>query len=149
MAIVDLMDERIVKVPITSTSKVDILKELVDVLYEAGKVSETQKAVDALIARENQGSTGLEAGIAVPHAKTEAVDEIAMALGISPSGVDFEAADGKLSHLFFLILAPPDKPGLHVELLSEIARLCGSPSVVKALMQANSPKEVVEIFKDE
>ena len=149
MALVDLMEERIIKVPITSSSKVDILKELVDVLYDAGKVSDVQKAVDALIARENQGSTGLEAGIAVPHAKTDAVNDIAMALGISPSGVDFEAADGKPSHLFFLILAPPDKPGLHVELLSEIARLCGSPSVVKALMQANSSKDVIEIFQDD
>lgn len=149
MAIVDIIEERIVKVPIASTSKVDILKELVEVLYEAGKVSDAHKAVDALIARENQGSTGLEAGIAVPHAKTDAVTDIAMALGISPSGVDFEAADGKLSHLFFLILAPPDKPGLHVELLSEIARLCSSPAVVKALMQANSSKEVVDLFKDE
>lgn len=151
MALVDLVDETVVKVPITSTGKFDVLQELVEILVEAGKVKESDKSVvlDALIERENQGSTGLEKGIAVPHAKTDVVDSVTLSIGVSPGGVDFEALDGNPSHLFFCMLASPDQPGKHVEILSEIARLTKSPSVVKLLTSATSVADVVEVFSEE
>ncbi len=149
MALVDLVEEKVVKVPIESTDKYGIIQELVDVLDKAGKIQDRNKAMTALMDREQQGSTGLEAGIAVPHAKTEAVNTITLAIGVSPKGVDFEAMDGKPSHIFFLMLAPPNQPGKHVEILSEIARLTKSPSVMKLLTNASSPKDVVEVFTDE
>jgi nitrogen PTS system EIIA component len=149
MALLDLIEEKVVKVPLDSKDKFGIIEELVDLLDNAGKIEDRTKAMDALIARENQGSTGLEQGIAVPHAKTDAVKNIALAVGVSPSGVDFEAMDGKPSHLFFLMLAPPDQPSQHVEILSEIARLTKSPAVMKLLLSAASPKDVVEVFTED
>ncbi len=148
MTLVDLVDKDIIKVPITSKDKVDILKELVDVLDKAGKVKDPDQAVDDLIARENQGSTGLEQGIAVPHAKTDSVDSITVSIGVSPGGVDFEAMDGEPSYIFFLMLAPPNQPGQHVEILSEIARLCQSPAVLKSLKTAGSADDVLELFEE-
>ncbi len=151
MALIDLIEESVVKVPLTSTTKFDVLEELVDVLVDAGSVSgENRSAVlDALIARENQGSTGLEQGIAVPHAKTDLVDTVTISIGVSPEGIDFEALDGKPSHLFFCMLASPSQPGKHVEILSEIARLTKSPSVLKLLTSATSVQDVMEVFSEE
>lgn len=149
MALVDLVEESVVKVPLSSTEKFGVLEELVDVLADAGKIEDRDAILDALIQRENQGSTGLEQGIAVPHAKTEAVDSITISIGISPEGVDFEALDGKPSHVFFCMLAPPSQPGKHVEILSEIARLTKSPSVLKLLSTAGSVRDVLDVFAEE
>ena len=149
MALVDLVEESVVKVPLTATDKFGVLDELTEVLLRAGKISDKDAILDALIQRENQGSTGLEQGIAVPHAKTERVDAVTVAIGISPAGVDFEAMDGKPSHVFFCMLAPPSQPGKHVEILSEIARLTKSPTVLKLLTTASSVRDVLDIFSEE
>ena len=117
--------------------------------YHLGDVPQRDIVARTEFAREDQGSTGLEKGIAVPHAKTDAVKSITVAIGVSPEGVDFEAMDGKLSHLFFLMLAPSDQASQHVETLSEIARLTRSPMVLKMLIAASSPEEVMELFTDE
>ena len=108
MAFIDLLEKDVIKVPLESTEKNAILKELIDVLAKAGKIASADEVFTAVRAREDQCSTGLEAGIAVPHAKTTAVPSLTLALGIAPEGVDFEALDGKPSKIFFLILAPPD-----------------------------------------
>ncbi|TFG58834.1 MAG: PTS sugar transporter subunit IIA, partial [Spirochaetales bacterium] len=126
MGLIDLVTEEIVRVPLKAATKLDVLKELVQVLFDAKKIQETGKPLDAILAREKQGSTGLEDGIAVPHAKTEGVDTLRLAIGIAPAGIDFAALDGKPSQLFFLMLGPPGLPGPHIEALSEIARLTRS-----------------------
>lgn len=149
MALVDLVEESIVKVPLQGKTKVDIITELVEILSNAGKINDKDPIIDALLQRENQGSTGLEQGIAVPHAKTTAVDNITLAIGISPEGMEFDALDGQPSRLFFCMLAPPDQPGKHVEVLSEIARLSKSPAVLKLLINASTPGEVVELLTEE
>ena len=148
MALIDLITEDVVRVPLTSTTKFDVLKELVDVLSQAGKLSEPGKVIDALQKRESLGSTGLENGIAVPHCKTDAVDTLTIAIGIAPQGLDFEALDGNPSTLFFCMLAPPDQSGPHIEALSEIARLTQSQAFCRTLIASRTPAEVVELFGD-
>ena len=103
--------------------------------------------LDAIHKREAMGSTGLEFGIAVPHAKTESVKEITMSIGIAPQGIEFDAIDGKPSTLFFMILAAPDQSGPHIEALAEIAKLSKSKAVLSALSAATSADEVVDIFR--
>ncbi len=149
MALIDLITEEVVKVPLTSQSKPEIIKELIRLLHETGHIEQFEAAYDAVLNREAQGSTGLENGIAVPHAKTNAVKSLTIAIGISPAGVDFEALDGNPSHLFFLMLAPPDQPGPHIEALAEIARLTRSKAFCSMVTAATSTREVVEIFREE
>jgi fructose-specific phosphotransferase system IIA component len=149
MALVDRITTDIVKVPLTSEGKTDVIEELVDILVDAGKISNREKVVDAVLEREAKGSTGLERGIAVPHTKTDAVKELTISIGISPRGIEFEAFDGKPSHVFFLILASPDQSGPHIEALSEIAKLSKSQAVIKSLINAGSPQDVVELFRDD
>ena len=148
MALIDLITEDVVRVPLKSTTKSEVLQELVDVLARAGKINGTEKVLDALQKRESLGSTGLENGIAVPHCKTDAVESLTMAIGIAPQGLDFEALDGNPSTLFFCMLAPPDQSGPHIEALSEIARLTQSQSFCRLLLASRSPEEAVELFRD-
>ena len=147
MALVDLITTEVVKVPLMARDKLGVIDELVQVLVGAGKITDREKVLDAIHKREAMGSTGLELGIAVPHAKTEAVKEIIMAIGVSPQGIEFDAIDGKPSTLFFMILAAPDQSGPHIEALAEIAKLSKSKAFLSALIAASSTEEVVELFR--
>ncbi len=149
MALIDLISPDVVKVPLAGKSKDEVIRELLAVLSGAGRLTDDRKAYEAVLAREALGSTGLENGIAVPHAKTTAVTDLTIAIGISAPGIDFQALDGKPSTLFFLILAPPDKSGPHIEALAEIARMTRSTAFCKAIAAARSPAEVVELFREE
>lgn len=149
MALVDLIRPEVIKVPLLSTTKGEVIRELAELLRDAGKISDTEQVYDALMKREALGSTGLEQGIAVPHAKTTAVNSLTVALGISPKGVDFQAIDGDLSKLFFLLVAPPDQSGPHIEALADIARITKSQAFCRTLASATSPAEVVELFSED
>ena len=101
MALIDLISPTVVKVPLVSQNKPEVLRELVQVLKDADKISDFDRVLDAIHKREDLGSTGLELGIAVPHAKTDSVQSLTLTIGISQHGIDFNALDGKPSHLFF------------------------------------------------
>ncbi len=146
MAVVNLIEEDIIKIPLEAKTKPDVIKELVDVLKKAGKIEDAESVFRAVMLRENMGSTGLEKGIAVPHAKTHKVNNLVLAIGISPEGVDFDSLDGEPSRLFFLLIATPQQAGPHIEALSEIARLTRSSNFCKLLLNAKTPKEIVDIF---
>ena len=149
MALVDLISPEVVKVPLTSRNKPEVMRELVQVLKDAGKIGDAENVLDAINKREELGSTGLELGIAVPHAKSEDVNSLTLAIGISPEGIDFNALDGKPSHLFFLMLAPPNQSGPHIEALAEIAKLSRSRAFCDALVHSRSAQEVVELFRED
>ena len=149
MALIDLVVEDIIKVPLTSQDKPDVLRELVQILKDAGEIDDAEAVLAAVRKREDQMSTGLQYGIAVPHGKTTAVTSLKCAIGIAPQGIDFDALDGQPSQLFFLLLAPPDKSGPHVEALAEIAKLAQSQAFLKALIKADTAKDVVDLLKGE
>ena len=146
MAVVNLIEEDIIKIPLEAKTKPDVIKELVDVLKKAGKIEDAESVFRAVMLRENMGSTGVEKGIAVPHAKTHKVNNLVLAIGVSPEGVDFDSLDGEPSKLFFLLIATPQQAGPHIEALSEIARLTRSSNFCKLLLNAKTPKEIVDIF---
>ena len=135
------------KTPLTSQDKPDVLRELVQILMDAGQINDFDSVLAAIQAREDQMSTGLEGGIAVPHAKSPAVDTLKMAIGIAPAGIDFNAMDGNPTKLFFLLVAPPDKAGPHVQALAEIAKLAQSKAFCRALINAENAAEVVELMR--
>ena len=149
MALADLLSREVIKIPLSSFTKDAVIRELIQVLKDAGKVRDSESAYQAVLAREALGSTGLEMGVAVPHAKTAAVRDLTITIGISPQGIDFQAQDGKPSQLFFLMLAPPDKSGPHIEALAEIARLTRSPAFCRMLVTARSPDEVLKAFQED
>ncbi len=146
MALLDLVVDNIVKVPLESNDKPAVLRELVKILKDAKEITDYDSALKAVHDRENKQSTGLTGGIAVPHAKTAAVTRLKLAIGISPDGVDFDSMDQQPSKLFFLLLASPNMSGPHVEALAEIAKLARSRHLCKALVKASNAREVVELL---
>ncbi len=146
MSLIDLVVENIIKVPMQSTDKPEVLRELVQVLKDAGEITDYNAALAAVQSREDKQSTGLTDGIAVPHAKTPAVSSLKLAIGIAPEGIDFDSMDNQPSKLFFLLLASPGMSGPHVEALAEIAKLARSKAFCKALVNAENAKEAVELL---
>ena len=148
MALIELIEENVVKVPLEAITKEGVVRELVDLLAAAGKISDKERVCAAVLEREAKGSTGLEEGIAVPHGKTTAVKRLTIAIGRAPRGIEFGALDGKPSRLFFLLLAPPDQSGPHIEALAEIARMARSKAFLGTLASVRSAAEVVELFRE-
>jgi len=148
MSLVSLITEDVVKVPMGASTKDAVFTELLDLLVTAGRVTDRERALNALLERESQGSTGLESGVAVPHAKTDAVSKLTLAVGTAPEGIPFDSLDGEPSRIFFLMLAPPDQAGPHIEALAEIARLAKSPAFLKALINAASPSDLIELLSE-
>jgi len=149
MALIDMVTEKIVKIPLESKDKPDVLRELVGVLKDAGEIDDFDIVLKAVQEREDKGSTGLEKSIAVPHAKASTVSSLKLAIGIAPEGIDFDSLDKQPSKLFFLLVAAPDQSGPHVEALGEIAKLSRSNAFCRALVNADSAAEVVELLKGE
>lgn len=149
MAFVDLVSEKIVKIPLESKDKPDVLRELIQILKDAGEIDDAAAGLKAVQEREDKQSTGLEQGIAVPHGKSAAVSRLKLAIGIAPQGIDFDSLDGKPSTLFFLLLAPPNQSGPHVQALAEIAKLARSRAFCEALIHAENPRQVVDLIRGE
>lgn len=149
MALIDMVTERIVKIPLESKDKPDVLRELVQILKDADEIDDFDAVLKVVQEREDKGSTGLEKSIAVPHAKTPAVSSLKLAIGVAPEGIDFDSLDKQPSKLFFLLVAAPDQSGPHVEALAEIAKLSRSNAFCRALVNADSAAEVVELLKGE
>jgi len=147
MALIDLVEEKIVKIPMVSQDKPDILRELVQILKDTGEIDDFDNVLKAVQDREDKQSTGLEQGIAVPHCKCAAVTSLKLAIGIAPQGIDFDSMDKQPTNLFFLLVASPELSGPHVEALAEIAKLARSKSFCKALVHADNAQEVVDLLK--
>lgn len=147
MTLIDLVVEQIVKIPLESKDKPDVLRELVQILKDAGEIDDTESVLKAVQEREDKQSTGLTDGIAVPHAKTDTVPKLKLAIGIAPEGIDFDSMDKEPAKLIFLLLAPPGMSGPHVEALAEIAKLSRSKSLCNALCSAANAQEVVQLLK--
>lgn len=148
MDLTEIVTEDAVKIPLVSSTKAGVLRELVDFLDHNGKIADPDRVYRALLDREELGSTGLEQGIAVPHCKCDAVNDVTIAVGVSPSGVRFDSIDGELSRLFFLVIAAPNQSTAHLQVLSEIGELTRSESYLRSLMEAGSPEEFVRRFTE-
>ncbi|MBI9099470.1 MAG: PTS sugar transporter subunit IIA [Spirochaetaceae bacterium] len=149
MALFELIDKKTVKIPLKSKKKNDCIKELIGILKDAGKLKDTKTALADVLKREELASTGLGEGIAIPHAKTTVVDNLTIAVGLAPKGIDFDSLDDIPSTIFFLLLAPPDQVGPHLQALTEISKLTRNKEFCNSLLHAANSAEVVELFKKE
>jgi len=143
-----MLKEDNVLIGFKGTQKKDIINELIELADKSGRIRDKEEALRAVMAREEMMSTGLEHGIAIPHAKTDSVSEIVMALGISKQGIDFESVDGEPSKIFFLLLAPETAATANVKLLAQIARVTSSAEFRSRIVSADSPAEVIDIISN-
>ena len=147
MNIQDLLSASRVNFNLQSTTKSEVINELIDILDADGKLSDKEQYKIAVLHREKEFSTGIGMGIAIPHAKDGSVNEAALTLGISAKGIDYESLDETLAHIFFLIAVPADSNDVHLKVLSFISRKLMHQEVRDNLMSAKTYEDVLAAFK--
>jgi len=151
MKIVEFLSKKAILTDIKSTKKEDVIKELVDSLIASGDVDKRSrvKLVEALMAREALGSTAIGQSVAIPHAKSDCVEKLVAAFGISKKGVDFDSLDGEPAFIFFLLVAPQDSAGPHLKALARISRLLKDKYFRDSLRSCTDDKEILRIITQE
>ena len=145
----DILCKKAININLQSKNKIKAITELAQMLVNEKKVKKLSKTVKALMDREKQGSTGLGQGIAIPHARTDNVNSIVCALGISKEGIDFDSLDGNPVHLVFLILSPPDDKKQYLNVVADLFRLLKNTHLKHALIDAEAVKEVIRMVEKE
>jgi len=139
-------DETLVRFDLEASNKDDVIKELVELTSDSPMVKDSEKLLKDVQDRENLVTTGVGYGVAFPHAKTKSVKGIVIAFGRSEDGVEFDAMDHKKVHLFFLIAAPEDAIGAHLNVMARLSYLMKSEENRQKLMQASSPGDVLDLI---
>jgi len=148
MKILDNLKPQAIVPELKATDKNGVLSELSAVLAGVSGANQ-EEMVRVLLDRERLGSTGIGGGVAIPHGKLQSLDSLMLAFGRSLIGVDFEAMDGRPTHLFFLLLAPEDSTGGHLKMLARISRLLKDSVFRESLMSAANGQDLYGIFERE
>ncbi|OAJ95875.1 fructose-specific PTS transporter subunit EIIC [Vibrio bivalvicida] len=138
MDITNLVQSETICLDLKATTKEAALKELVELLHDAKKLTDKDQFLADLWAREEIGNTGFEDGIAIPHAKSSAVAKPAVAVGISRSGIDYGAEDGERSNVFFMLASPDGDDHHHIEVLAQLSTKLIEEEFIDQLKQAES-----------
>ncbi|TWI54497.1 PTS fructose transporter subunit IIABC [Halalkalibacter nanhaiisediminis] len=144
MKISDLLKRDTIVIDMGATDKESAISELVNKLDLAGRLNDAEGYKKAIWAREEQSTTGLGDGIAIPHAKTAAVKTPAIAFGKSTKGLDYEALDGQPTHLFFMIAASEGANQEHLATLSRLSTFLMDEAFRKALLEARTEDDVIQ-----
>jgi len=135
-----------IKMGLEGHNKDEVIEELVELCSEVCDVSDPDAVLQAVLNRERDGSTGLEKGVAIPHAKSDAVGALSIIVGISKEGIDFDSQDEKPSHLFFLLVAPTSESGPHVQAIAKIVKLIKIDNFREQMINAETPEGVVNLI---
>lgn len=146
MRLVELLSPKLIRVPLQKRQKGEVIEELVDMLVDAGKITDKTGALTAVLEREKVMSTAVGDGVAIPHGKTDGLKEVVASLGISHRDIDFNAIDENPVHIVFLIVAPSNATGPHLKALSRVSRLLSRKSLREKLLQAKTSQEVLQII---
>ncbi len=148
MKVIELLEPTSIVADMSATSKQEALEELAATLVPGPDGLELDSVVEVLMERERLGSTGIGDNVAIPHGKLANLSGLKLAFGRSLKGVDFESMDGKLSHLFFLLLAPVNSAGLHLKALAKISRMLMNGPLREDLMQAAESQDIYQVLKE-
>lgn len=148
MGLLDIVKKDLIINPLKSASRNEIISDMVDLFADSRKLTESERDAvkKAVLDREALGSTAMDKGIAIPHAKIPFLKESALVIGISRIPVDFGGSEK--SSIFFLVLASEENPAEHVQLLASIARLCSSDVFLRMLASSKSADDVYQLFFD-
>jgi fructose-specific phosphotransferase system IIA component len=133
-----------IRVPLAATDKISVITGLVDVLAACGAVRDRASALDAVLKREMERTTGIGYGLALPHGKSDACDKLVMAAGKPARPVDFQSPDGRPVTFVVLLISPPDQAGAHIQALAKISRLLNMEDFRNAVNAATSADELYQ-----
>jgi len=143
-----VLGPEVVSLGLKASTKKEAIEELVDLLMQSGKINDRGAALQAVLERESKMSTGIQHGVAIPHGKTEAVDDLVACVAVKPEGIDFESLDGEPSTIFIMTLSPLNKTGPHVQFLAEISRLLKTAESRERLLKVTSKQELLSILSE-
>jgi PTS system fructose-specific IIC component len=147
-SLTDILDTACITLSIRGRKKPEIIRELVDLLHQAGKIENPAEVAERVLERESLTSTGIGGGIAIPHGTSANVGEMVMAFGRHRPGLKFDAVDRRPVQLFFLIVAPEGAQTEHLQVLSKISRYLHDPNFKNGLLEAESPEEIIRLMAD-
>ena len=150
MKFCDFVKKSAIKAELTSTDKEGVIREMVASLVASGQLGtdELESIVEAILKREELGSTGIGRGIAVPHTKHPSVDSPIGAVGVSSGGVDFQSLDGETVQLFFMLISPPDQPSDHLRALENISKQLQDETFCRFLKQSKTADDIQQILEE-
>ena len=150
MSLLDIVVQKAILPQLAAAERDTAIKELVDALIEAGaaKPELRDEFVKAIIKRENRGSTGFGHGVAVPHVKHRAIEKMAVGVGVSHEGVDFNALDRQPVFAICLLLSPEDKPDDHLDAMNSIFSNLSQETFRRFLRQATTVEDVVTLLEE-
>jgi len=149
MKIMDFLSPDAITVDLKATDKKSAIVELVEILKSTRKVKKADEIIEVVLEREKLGSTGIGQGVAIPHGKTDALQDQAGVLGISKKGIEFNSLDGEPVHIIFLLVGPVEIAGQHLKALSRISRLFKDKFLRQAIRDASSKDEIIKIIQQE
>lgn len=141
MKITDLLDEKSIRLNAAASSKTEALNQIINLINQTGNITNKDEYKEIVFKREEQGTTGIGEGIAIPHGKSSKVKKACLAAMVIPNGVDFESLDNKKVNLMFLIAAPETKDNIHLEVLSRLSALLMDENFREKLRRSKTPKE--------
>ncbi|MFY3327353.1 PTS fructose transporter subunit IIABC [Vibrio fluvialis] len=144
--ITKLINEDLIKLDLQATSKEEVFKELVSILYAQGRISDQTQFLADIKERETLGNTGFEDGVAIPHAKSAVVLAPAVVIGVSQSGIDYGAEDGLPSKLFFMIASPDGGDNHHIEVLAELSSKLIEDGFIDAFLNATTSEQALALL---
>jgi len=131
-----------------SKDKETILGEMVSAACTAERIACYEDVRRAVLEREADRSTGIGRGLAVPHCRSDEVDDFAIGVAVLRKGLDWDALDGQPAQFIFLVIGPSDKPETYLQLLSQISRIMRLPEATQQLLAATTPQQVIDIISE-
>lgn len=131
------------------TTRDELLRSMAERLQEHQVIDNAEELYGKLVEREQLGSTGVGAGVAIPHCKLRGLDHVVLAIGITRDGVDFGAVDTKPVRLFFLVVSPTETPAHHLQVLAAISRWLKQNSHVARLLELRDRQAIYHLLEGE
>jgi fructose-specific phosphotransferase system IIA component len=149
MKITDILNEKVIVTKLPGSTKSEILNAMIELAATSERVNDKEKMRSAILEREKIMSTGVGSGFAIPHGKTDAVQDIVAAFAITEQPIDYQSLDDQPVRIVFLLVGKDNSVGPHIKLLSRISRLMNKEEFRKKLIDAESPSEILQIFRQE
>lgn len=148
MRITDLLSEKAIELNVKAKDKNDIINKMAELMLKTGRITDVNEYKELVFKREEEGSTGVGEGIAIPHGKGNCVTEPGLVAMVVPEGVEYNALDGKPVNLLFMIAAPDTNSNLHLDVLSRLSTMLMDADFKNKLISAKSKKEFLEIINE-
>lgn len=148
MVLTQILQPACVRVPLAGKDKDSVIAELIEVVDGAGLLGDRQVVDEAVFTRERTRSTGIGAGIAIPHGKCKAVKELVMALGVTAEPIEFQSVDDKPVSIVILLVSPLDQTGPHIQALAQISRLMLDETFKGALEQSPTAEAAYQLLSE-